>query len=229
MNQKLSINQWKESDRPREKLMNTGAESLSDAELLAILIGSGTPQLSAVALMQEILNDCNNNLHTLGKLSYHQLMNYKGIGEAKAVTIVAACELGRRRRKSQREERPLLRSSEDIYNYLSDSMRDLDVEEAHALFLNQRLEVIKPIKLSHGGITETAIDIRVILKEALLCNATNIAIAHNHPSNNCTPSRGDDLITQTLKEACKTLRLNLIDHIIVCDGTYYSYADEGRL
>lgn len=229
MTGKNTIPNWKETDRPREKLMQQGAATLSDAELLAILIGSGTPKQSAVELMQHILADCNNNLNTLGKRTFRELMAYKGIGEAKAVTLVAAAELGRRRQRSGREERPLLNSSQALYELLVHDMRDTPVEEAWVVFMNRRYELIKHSRISVGGMTETAVDVRVILKEALLCNAVTLALAHNHPSNNCMPSANDDALTQAVKNACHTLRIALVDHLIVCDGSYYSYADEGRL
>lgn len=149
---KLSITQWAEDDRPREKLMRLGPEALSNAELMAILIGSGTPEESAVDLMKRVLNDCNNNLNTLGKRSIAQLMEYKGVGPAKAVTIMAACELGKRRQMEKAEVRPKLDSAEAIYQYMHPKMQDLDVEEAWALLMNQNFNLLKAVRLSHGGI-----------------------------------------------------------------------------
>ncbi len=226
---KLSINQWAEDDRPREKLMRLGAESLSNAELLAILVGSGSPQESAVDLMKRVLNDCNNNLNTLGKCSIAQLTAYNGIGPAKAVTIMAACELGKRRQMERAEVRPKLDSAVAIYNYMHPKMQDLDVEEAWALLMNQGCNLIKAVRLSHGGISETAVDVRIILREALLANATVVAFCHNHPSNNNHPSKDDDRLTQLVNKACQTMRIHLLDHIIVTDGNYYSYREQGRL
>jgi len=225
----LAINQWAEEDRPREKLRDLGPEALSKAELLAILIGSGTPKKSAVALMQEILHDCGDNLNTLGKMSLHSLMKYNGIGEAKAITILAACEVGKRRQREKVEERTNLNSAENIYNYMHTFMQDLDVEEAWILLMNQNFKLIKSQRLSHGGISETAVDVRLILKEALMCNATIIAFCHNHPSGGTNPSREDDRLTQRIKEACETMRIYFLDHIIVTDGSYYSYRETGRL
>ncbi len=226
---KLAITQWAEEDRPREKLRDLGPEALSKAELLAILIGSGTPKKSAVALMQEILHDCGDNLNTLGKMSLHNLMQYNGIGEAKAITILAACEVGKRRQREKVEERVNLNSAENIYNYMHTFMQDLDVEEAWVLLMNQNFKLIKSQRLSHGGISETAVDVRLILKEALLCNATILALCHNHPSGGTTPSREDDKLTQRVKAACDTMRIYFLDHIIVTDGSFYSYRETGRL
>ena len=226
---RLSINEWAEEDRPREKLQALGAECLSNAELLAILIGSGSTDESAVALMKRIMNDCSNNLNTLGKMSIRELTAYKGMGPAKAITILAACELGKRRQKTQVEERRRLSSPEDIYEYMHPTMQDLDVEEAWVLLLNQGFRLIKPVRLSHGGISETAVDIRLIMKEAIVNNATVIALCHNHPSNNLFPSRNDDNLTQNVKKACETMRIHFLDHVIVTDGAYYSYSEKGRL
>ena len=226
---RLSINEWAEEDRPREKLQALGAECLSNAELLAILIGSGSTDESAVALMKRIMNDCSNNLNTLGKMSIRELTAYKGMGPAKAITILAACELGKRRQKTQVEERRCLSSPQDIYEYMHPTMQDLDVEEAWVLLLNQRFRLIKPVRLSHGGISETAVDIRLIMKEAIVNNATVIALCHNHPSNNLFPSRNDDNLTQNVKKACETMRIHFLDHVIVTDGAYYSYSEKGRL
>lgn len=226
---RLSINEWAEEDRPREKLQALGAECLSNAELLAILIGSGSTDESAVALMKRIMNDCSNNLNTLGKMSIRELTAYKGMGPAKAITILAACELGKRRQKTLVEERRRLSSPQDIYEYMHPTMQDLDVEEAWVLLLNQGFRLIKPVRLSHGGISETAVDIRLIMKEAIVNNATVIALCHNHPSNNLFPSRNDDNLTQNVKKACETMRIHFLDHVIVTDGAYYSYNEKGRL
>lgn len=226
---RLSINEWAEEDRPREKLQALGAECLSNAELLAILIGSGSTDESAVSLMKRIMNDCSNNLNTLGKMSIRELTAYKGMGPAKAITILAACELGKRRQKTQVEERRHLSSPQDIYEYMHPTMQDLDVEEAWVLLLNQGFRLIKPVRLSHGGISETAVDIRLIMKEAIVNNATVIALCHNHPSNNLFPSRNDDNLTRNVKKACETMRIHFLDHVIITDGAYYSYNEKGRL
>ena len=226
---KLNINQWAEEDRPREKLRDLGAESLSDSELLAILIGSGSTKESAVELMKRVLNDCGNNLNTLGKKSIRELCEYNGIGEAKAITILAACELGKRRQREKAEERKQMSTAADIYEYMHTRMQDLDVEEAWVLLMSQNFRLIKDVRISHGGITETAVDIRIIMREAILANATIIALCHNHPSNNPRPSKDDDRLTERVQKACETMRIHLLDHIIVCDGVYYSYHEQGRL
>lgn len=227
--EKLNINQWAEEDRPREKLERLGAEALSNAELLAILIGSGSTKESAVDLMKRVLNECNNNLNTLGKKSINDLTEYNGIGEAKAITILAACELGKRRAKEKAEERVDLGSATAIYNYMHPQMQDLDVEEAWIVLMNQNYKMIKAQRISHGGISETAVDIRIIMREAILNKSTVLALCHNHPSNNAMPSGEDDRLTQRVKKACEVMRIHFLDHIIVTDGRYYSYREEGRL
>ena len=215
LNSQLSITNWAEEDRPREKLMAHGAAALSDSELLGILIGSGSTKESAVALMQRILKDCDNNLNTLGKMSLYELMQYKGIGEAKAITIIA--------------ERPDMGSAQAVYNYMHPKMQDLDTEEAWALLMNQRFRLIKAVRLSHGGLSETAVDVRIILREALLNNATVLTLVHNHPSGNARPSGDDDRLTLKLKQASEVMRIYMVDHVIVTDGKYYSYAEEGKI
>lgn len=226
---KISINHWDEQDRPREKMMRLGAAALSDAELLAILIGSGSDKQSAVDLMRTVLGDCHNNLNTLGKLSVDDLCRYHGMGPAKAVTILAACELGKRRRDTDPEQRPELGSATAIYNHMHPKLQDLDVEEFHILLMNQSFKLIKEECISHGGITETAVDLRVIIKAALMCNATVLAVCHNHPSGNTRPSRQDDLLTDRIHKACDTMRIYFLDHIVITDGNYYSYREQGRL
>ena len=225
---KLTIAHWSESDQPREKLRDKGPQTLSDAELLAILIGSGTPGISAVELMQEVLSNCNNSLNTLGKMTIRQLMDHKGIGEAKAITILAACELGKRRQMEMPEERPDLGTATRIYNHMHPVMQDLDVEEFWALFLNQHYRLIKKIRISHGGITETAVDIRIIIREAILSNTTILAVCHNHPSGSLKPSRQDDELTKSIKRACELMHIHFLDHVIVTDGHYYSYHEQGK-
>lgn len=228
---KLNISQWAEEDRPREKMMRLGAAALSNAELLAILIGSGSQDESAVDLMKRVMTDCNNNLNTLGKKTTEELTSglYKGLGPAKAITILAACELGKRRQAERAEERKRLDSAQAIYDFMHPRMQDLSEEEAWILLMNQNFRLIKPVQLSHGGITETAVDIRVAVKNALLCNATVVALCHNHPSNNARPSGDDDRLTQRFKKGCELMRLHFLDHIIITDGNYYSYSEQGRL
>ena len=226
--EKLNIKQWAEEDRPREKMVKLGTEALSDAELLAILIGKGSAKEDAVSLMKRILADCKNNLNTLGKQSIHELCQYNGIGEAKAITILAACELGKRRQMERPEERPDLGTATRIYNHMHPIMQDLDVEEFWVLLMNQHYRLIKKLRISHGGITETAVDIRIIIKEAVLANATILAVCHNHPSGNLSPSSQDDHLTKDIKRACELMRIHFLDHVIITDGQYYSYHESGR-
>ena len=226
---KLNINQWAEEDRPREKMMALGAQGLSDAELLAILIGSGNTEESAVDLMKHVLADCNNNLNTLGKMTIHDLMLYNGIGEAKAITILAACELGKRRQMEKPEERPDLGTATKIYNHMHPVLQDCDVEEFWILLMNQNHRLIKKLRISHGGITEVSVDIRIIMREAVLANATILAVCHNHPSGNLRPSEQDNQLTYALQQACNLMRIQLMDHVILTDGAYFSYHETGRI
>ena len=224
----LPITQRPKEDRPREKMAELGTEALSNAELLAILIGSGSTKESAVDLMKTVLNDCHNNLNTLGKKTIRDLCTYNGIGEAKAITILAACELGKRRQQESPEERPKLNSATKIYNEMHPQMQDLDVEEFWILLLNQNHRLIKKVRISHGGITETAVDIRIIIREAVLANATILAVCHNHPSGNLTPSHADNELTKDIKRACELMRIHFMDHVIITDGQYYSYQELGK-
>ncbi len=228
---KLNINQWSEEDRPREKLMAHGAAALTNAELLAILIGSGSTEETAVSLMQHVLNDCGNTLNALGKMTIKELTDkrYKGMGPAKAVAVLAACELGKRRQMEKAMERPKMDSAEAVYQYMRPKMQDLAEEEAWVLLMNQNFKLLKCMQLSHGGLTETAVDVRVIIKQALLCNATVVCLCHNHPSNHAHPSSNDNAITKRLKEACRLMRLYLLDHVIVTENGYYSYSEQGKL
>ena len=225
---KLSISHWAEDDQPREKLRDKGPQALSNAELLAILIGSGRPGVSAVELMQKVLNDCKNNLNSLGKMTIRQLMSYNGIGEAKAITILAACELGKRRQKETPEERPKLDTATKIYNEMHPLMQDLDVEEFWVLLLNQNYRLIKKVRISQGGIAETSVDIRIIFREAVLANATIIAVCHNHPSGSLTPSHADNELTRSIQRACELMHIHFMDHVIITDGQYYSYHEHGK-
>ena len=226
---KLSIKDWDEADMPREKLERLGAEALSNAELLAILIGSGSTKESAVDLMKRVMSDCNNNLNTLGKLTITDLMKYNGVGPAKAITILAACELGKRRQAEKPEESVKLDSALAIYKEMHPVMQDLDVEEGWVLLMNQNFKLIKKMCISRGGLTETAIDVRVIIKQAIMSNATVIALCHNHPSGGLRPSGADDSLTNKVKDACNLMRLFFLDHVIITDGGYYSYSEEGRI
>ena len=227
--EKLNINQWAEEDRPREKMERLGPQALSDAELLAILIGSGSPKEDAVSLMKRILSDCNNNLNTLGKKSIRDLCQYNGVGPAKAITIMAACELGKRRQQEKAEERPDIGTATRIYNYLHPILQDKDVEEFWILLLNQNHRLIKKMCIAHGGISEVSVDIRIIIREAVLVNATMLAVCHNHPSGSLKPSRMDDDLTSSIQKACQLMRIRFLDHVIVTDGAYYSYHEEGKV
>ena len=226
--EKLNINQWAKEDRPREKLMRLGPSALTDAELLAILVGSGSTKEDAVSLMKRILADCNNNLNTLGKLTIRELCHYNGVGEAKAITILAACELGKRRQMEKPEERPDLGTATRIYNHMHPKLQDSDVEEFWLLLMNQNHRLIKEMRISHGGITEVAVDIRIIMREAVLSNATILAVCHNHPSGSLRPSQADNDLTASLKKACDLMCIRFLDHVIITDGAYYSYHEEGR-
>ncbi len=229
MADKLNINQWAEEDRPREKLERLGPSALSDAELLAILVGSGSTKEDAVSLMKRILADCNNNLNTLGKMSIRDLCKYNGVGPAKAITIVAACELGKRRQDAQPEERPDLGTATFIYNHMHNKLKDLDVEEFWILLMNQNHRLIKKMCIAHGGISEVSVDIRIIIREAVLVNTTILAVCHNHPSGSLKPSKADDQLTQSIKRACEVMRIHFLDHVIITDGQYYSYHESGKL
>lgn len=229
MSEKLSIAKWASEDQPREKLENLGPSALSNAELCAILIGSGSRDESAVGLMKRILNYCDNNLNTLGKMTLSELQQYKGMGPAKAITLLAACELGKRRSLDKIGVRPDLGSSTAIYNYMLPRMQDLDTEEAWILIMNQNFKLIKAERISHGGITETAIDVRLVIREMCLNNGTILALCHNHPSGSPLPSKNDDMITIQVSKACDIMRIFFMDHLIISDGAFYSYHDKGKL
>ena len=226
---KLNINQWAEEDRPREKMMQKGAEALSDAELLAILIGSGNTEESAVALMQRVLAEAGNNLHRLGKWQVRDFARFKGLGPAKSISIMAALELGKRRTLQERPERPAIRSSRDIYELFHPLLCDLATEEFWVLLLNQAARVIDKVRISRGGLDQTTADVRTILREALLARATQLTLVHNHPSGNTTPSPDDARLTQAVRDAARLMNIHVLDHVIVTDGAYYSFNDEGRL
>lgn len=226
---KYSIKQWSKDDRPREKLLMNGAENLSNSELLAILIHNGTRQKTAVDLAKEILKLGKDNLSELGKLSIKELMKIKGIGEAKAITIAAALELGRRRQSAAPLEKQLVSSSGDIARYLQTKIKDYRHEIFAVLFLNRANKINHFEIISEGGITGTVADPRIILRKALEEDAVNIILCHNHPSGSLKPSRADEELTKKIKEAAKLLDITVIDHIIVSEDGYYSFADEGLL
>lgn len=226
----MKIKEWAEEDRPREKMLLKGIASLSDAELLAILIGSGNQDETAVRLSQRILHAVDNNLNALGKLSVKELKTrFKGIGTVKAITITAALELGKRRRDSEPIQRPSVRSSQDAFHLFYPLLCDLPHEELWIALLNNSSRVIDRIKISQGGTSTTSADLRIVLKAAINALASGIILCHNHPSGNTCPSSQDDLLTTRLKEAALLMDIKLLDHIILADGLYYSYSDEGKL
>ena len=229
MTERLTISQWAEEDRPREKMMMHGASALSNAELLAILIGSGNAEESAVELMRKVLKDYHNNLNELGKASIDDLCRYKGIGSAKAISILAASELGKRRKEEAIKERVTILSSKDVYDCFYPLMCDLPTEEFWVLMLNQASKIIDKVKISAGGLSATAVDVRCILREALVKRASAIVLCHNHPSGNIRPSKEDDLLTRHVAQASECMDIRLVDHIILTDGAFYSYSDEGRI
>lgn len=222
-----SIKHWAEDERPREKMMLKGAPSLSDAELLAILISSGTRERSAIELARDILALAENNLHELGRLSISDLKKVKGIGEARAITISAAMELGRRRQLSEGLQRPLIQSSKDAADVVVPLLRDLNHEVFCVLYLNQASRLLRHEIISSGGLTGTVADIRMILKNALLHNANQLIVAHNHPSGNLKPSTADKELTRKLRESASYMDIRLLDHLIVGNVSYLSLADEG--
>lgn len=227
--QKYSIRQWAKDDRPREKLLSKGSETLSDSELLAILIHHGSKEKSAVDLAKEVLRLGKNNLNELGKVSIKELMKIKGIGEAKAITIAAALELGRRRQAGNSLEKPIISNSSDVANYLQTILKDYRHEVFAVIFLNRANKINHFEIVSKGGITGTVADPRIILKKALEEDAVNVILCHNHPSGSLKPSKADEELTTKIKEAAKYFDIKVIDHIIVSDNGYYSFADEGLL
>lgn len=223
----LNILKWAEEDRPREKLILKGKSALSDAELIGILIGSGTRSLSAVDLSRLILKEVNYNLNALAKLSVHDLQKFKGIGEAKAISIVSALELGRRRKESEPEKFPGITCSKDVYEIMKAELMDLPHEEFWILLLNRANKVIKKRSISSGGISGTVADPKMIFKIALEDKASAIILIHNHPSGNIKPSEADTRLTKKLKEGGILLEIPVLDHVIFTDNAYLSFADEG--
>jgi DNA repair protein RadC len=225
----LSIKNWSDDDKPREKLVQKGKNILSDAELVAILIGSGSRNESAVELSKRILASVNNNLNELGRLSIKQLKEFKGIGEAKAVTIAAALEMGRRRRGEAAQKITKIRSSKSVFELLQPILGELEHEEFWIIYLNNSNKVLHHAQLSKGGITGTLVDVRLVLKQALELGAVAMILAHNHPSGTLKPSTADTQITQKLKKAADALDLKVLDHLIITQKEYFSFADEGVL
>ncbi|MBA2611446.1 MAG: DNA repair protein RadC [Bacteroidetes bacterium] len=225
----LTIKSLSEDDRPREKLASLGRQNLSDAELIAIILGSGNKNETAVQLAQRMLSENKNNINQLAKLSLAELKKFKGIGEVKAIAIAAAFELGRRRTDIETIQKIKITSSAVAYQLLQKRLSDLPHEEFWILILNRANQVIKEENLSKGGISGTVVDVRLICKSAIENNASGIIVAHNHPSGQLTPSEQDKSITNKLKEALKTFEIPLLDHLIIGDQTYFSFADEGLL
>ena len=224
-----TIKEWDPQDRPRERLLENGAETLSKAELLAILIGSGVPGKSAVDIMRTILADYGDSLMNLGKASVKELMRYEGIGEAKAVTIVAACQLANQRLKEGLPKRLRIKDSADAFEYFRPKMQDLDVEECHLLLLDQGNAVKSSVLISKGGIAGASVDVRCLLRYAILGQAVSVILCHNHPSGRTQPSHEDDNLTKKVAEACKAVNIRLTDHIIFAGNDYYSYLENGKL
>jgi DNA repair protein RadC len=228
-NSAFPITNWSEDDKPREKLMNKGKASLSDAELIAILIGSGSRNESAVQLSKRILSSVDNNLNALGKLSLQQLMNFKGIGEAKAISIQASMELGRRRRAEEAIELKKITSSKSIFEMMQPIIGELPHEEFWIIYLNNSNKVVSKSQLSKGGITGTLVDVRLVFKNAIEIGAVSIILIHNHPSGALKPSEADKQITRKLKLAGESLDIKILDHLIITETNYFSFADEGIL
>lgn len=225
----FSIKNWSQDDQPREKLRDKGKAALSDAELVAILIGSGNRDESAVALCKRILASVDNNLNALGKLSIKQLMEFKGIGEAKAISIVAALELGRRRRGEEALYKQKITSSKSVFELMQPIIGELPHEEFWIIYVNNSNKVIQKNQLSKGGITGTLVDVRLALKTAIEVGATGIILAHNHPSGTLKPSEADKKLTQKLKIAGESLDIKVLDHLIITEKAYFSFADESLL
>ena len=226
----MLIKEWAEEDRPREKMKRLGSNALSDAELLAILIGSGEPGKNALDIAREILHSKGGNLNELGRTSIQGLVrNFRGIGEAKAITILAALELGLRRDQCEAREQFSIETSADIYRLLGPKLKTLEHEEFHVLFLNQANKIIDQMCVSRGGVSATAADIRIILRQAIEKLASCIVLAHNHPSGSFRPSSADDRFTRNIKEAAQMMEMRVIDHLIITENGYYSYADEGKI
>ncbi len=228
-NPHLSIKNWSKDDRPREKLENLGARSLSNAELIAILIGSGTKTQSAVDVSKNIMQNCQNHLNNLGVMNIADLVKFNGIGKAKAITIIAAMELGKRKQTEKVKKIIKVKSSNDAYNYITSTLSDLPHEELWVLFLNRANHVISKERISQGGVTGTVADVKIIIKHATEKLASGIILAHNHPSGNLIASQADKNLTSQVKAACQLFDIKLLDHLIVGKKAYYSFTDEGQL
>lgn len=216
-------------ERPVYKAANYGFESLSNTELLSMVINRGAGTIESMSQARQLMNVASGSLTALGKMSMYEMQVVQGIGDCKALAILAALELGKRKAMEKQGYRPDLGSSIAIYNFLHPMMADLQVEEAHLLLMNQNFKLLKHVKLSVGGITDTSVDVRRIMREAVMCNATIVALAHNHPSGSPYPSKDDDRLTTQIHKACEVMRLFFMDHVIITDGAFYSYHDKGKL
>jgi DNA repair protein RadC len=228
-NKRLTIKSWAEEDRPREKMIEKGAFALSDAELVAIILGSGTREMTAVDLAKNLLNSVDNDLNKLGKISIRDLQKYRGIGAARAVTVVAAMELGRRRKESDKQKTEKIRCSKDVYDVFYPILSDLPHEEFWMIYLNAGKNVINKVKISMGGTDAAIVDLKLIAKSALECLASSAVAVHNHPSGNANPSANDIVLTKKIQAALSFFNISLDDHIIFADDIYYSFADENAL
>ena len=216
-------------ERPEFKAANYGFDTLSNTELLSMIINRGAGTTDSLSQARQLMNIADGSLSNLAKLSMDEMQVVQGIGDCKALAVLAAIELGKRRALERMPTKPDLGSSLAIYNYMLPQMADLKVEQAHAIFMNQNFRLIKSVKLSQGGITETSVDIRILMREAVLSGATIMAFVHNHPSGNTQPSKADDVLTQQIAKASQIMRIFFMDHVIITDGSFYSYHDKGRL
>lgn len=228
-NLKFSLKQWAAEDIPTVKAQNNGYHSLSKAELLSIIIGNGTLTENAVELARRVLVMCDNSLRKLSKMRVSEICEINGIGEIKASKILSALELAMRMNMEQVNNQPQLKSAYSVYNYMHPRIANLETEEFWALYSNQNFTLREAKRISQGGLTETAVDVRIILRDALLCNATVLYVCHNHPSGSLRPSKYDDELTLAIRKACETMRIRFLDHVIITDGNYYSYREQGKL
>ena len=226
---KLTIKSWAVEDRPREKLMLQGKEKLTDAELITILIGSGTKEESALELSKRILSSVNNDINQLASLTLEKLMEFKGIGEARAINIITALELGKRRHFTQVKQKPMIKSSKDVFRIIHPVIGELEHEEFWVLFLNNSNKVISKQQLSKGGITATMVDVRLLFKRAVELTSVSVIVCHNHPSGKLSPSNSDKQLTAKIKKAGNTLDIKLLDHLIITQKEYFSFADNGLI
>lgn len=225
----MNIKEWSEDERPRERVISHGVENVSNAELLAILVGSGTTDVNSVEMMRQILADNGNSLRMVGKLTREQLEEYNGIGTAKAVVLQAAMEIGKRLIREKIMEKVSVSDADTLYDYFRSHVMDLGYEECHALYLDRKNQIVSQRLISRGGISEASVDVRIILKYALIVGASSVVLAHNHPSGNYRPSIEDDRLTEKVSRGCRAVGLRLMDHLIIGSDGYYSYYEENRL